>query len=176
MEFIDFIQTFNWYICSLPSLLLFNHLSKIASMISDRNIDMDCLPNLSDKDYSSIGKKAEELMGPVTRLKMKVKELVQKGGANETLTVIPVLIDIKKILMTDIRGKSINDFYKANNKLTNNLRDLLITIILDHHFNCNMSSILSIAAIDSLSNEICLLFPQEDKVVKTKKNRTCELH
>ncbi len=79
-------------------------------------------------------------------------------------TAATTIIDIKNILLHDVRGKTITNSYHKNRRLPEDMQNLLIEIILDHIFNAANPSKVQTNEIEKLSNEICSIFPNEPKV------------
>lgn len=135
-------------------------------MLPGCNIDFDCLPNLSAEDYSAITRYDHKLIGPVSTLRTKIKTIMQCDEAIDTMEAVS--FNIKNILLTDVRGKGICDFYKKNDKLTEELQDLLIDVVLDHRFNSGREQLMHVDEIEKIVDEMCSCFPNEVKVFPIK--------
>lgn len=70
-------------------------------------------------------------------------------------------MNMKTILLNDIRGKKIYEFYQKNKNLTTGLQELLVDVILDHIFNKDAPTKIPVVVIEKLANQICLF---EDRV------------
>lgn len=93
---------------------------------------------------------------PLIQLKSKIETLLVPSCNDK--------IEIKNILMLDVRGKTITDSYRQNKVLTDESQNLLMDVILDHIFNGANLSIVPTPDIEKLADEICLIFPNETKV------------
>lgn len=139
-------------------------------MISpDNNVDIDALKVLSDEDFSTLTRNNQNLMGPVAKLRLKIKTLLAGSGDNDSAEIVlNNVIDIRKVLLTDIRGKSIYKFYNKNKKLDKEQQKLIIDIVLDHSINKDEPSTISTREIEKLVDGICSIFPTESKVCPKK--------
>lgn len=134
--------------------------------ITECNVDIDCLPELTAEDYASFTRNDQKLIGLVVRFRTKIKTLL--SGEGQSSNVVPNdVIDVKQVLLNDVRGKTINDFYRKNKKLSEEFQDLLIDVILDYHFTKTTSTIPP-KNIENLSDQICKIYPNEDKVFRKR--------
>lgn len=133
----------------------------VIGIIIDSNIDIDSLPSLTADDFTTISRVNTKLIGPVAKLRTKVKNLV-KGGSGEPM--ITVSTNVKQMLLNDVRGKTILKYYQDHDELTNDMQTLLIDVVLDHNFNCEMPSRLPVTEIRNRTQEICQIFPNENEV------------
>lgn len=160
MGLVYFIQNISRYvkkyICAAPAKI-------ITTRTLDRKIDVDCLPALTEADYSNIARENQNLFGPMAKLRLRTKTILVEGSATQSSTGSNE-IDLEKVLLNDVRGQRIRKFYNTNKQLEKAQQDLLIDVVLDHRLDSEMPSPIPTNEIERLVDKICEIFPNEQKV------------
>lgn len=73
-----------------------------------------------------------------------------------------IKVKLNDILNSSNTGTMIIDYYKANNKLNDNIRSLLVDTVINYIITNKLS--MSVSLADCIGNQIVVMFPSEVKV------------
>lgn len=86
-----------------------------------------------------------------------------KKNIQEPTLATSSTIDLDEVLKSSSTGKMITDYYKMHNKFNNNIRTLLVDLIISHIITKKI--LMSVHLASNIATYIVAIFPSEVKVI-----------